>query len=192
DILHYRLPRGDRAVIGPIATRLARLRRAQDGVSAVEFALIVPVLLFLYLGAAEAAQALMAHRRAAQSAAVVAELVSQSRTVGNATIGQIFAAGELVVAPFSTVGMTQRITSLAVGSDGVARVQWSDARNGTARPAGAAVALPPGVAFPDETLIMAEIGYAYASPLGLILPNLLSFDETAFVRPRFEDRVLRQ
>ena len=179
-------------MICSIATCLARLRHARDGVSAVEFALIVPVLLFLYLAAVEGAQALMAHRRAAQSAAVVADLVSQSRTVGDTTIGQIFAAGELVVAPGSTAGMTQRITSLVVGSDGIARVQWSDARNGDARPAGAAVTLPPGVAFPDETLIMAEVGYAYASPLGLILPNLLNFDETAFVRPRFEDRVLRQ
>ena len=52
-----------------------RIRAARDGVSAVEFALIAPVILFLYLATAEASQAFMAHRRVAQVATVLGDLI---------------------------------------------------------------------------------------------------------------------
>ena len=51
---------------------LPRFERDRRGVSAIEFALIAPVLIFAYFGLAELSGALLADRRAAQIASEAA------------------------------------------------------------------------------------------------------------------------
>ena len=55
---------------------LLRLARDTRGLSAVEFALLAPVMISLYFGVAEVGQAFMVQKRQAHVASMVADLVA--------------------------------------------------------------------------------------------------------------------
>ncbi len=57
--------------------------------SAVEFALIFPVLILLYVGAAETGNLLTVYRRTFQVASTAADLTAQVKTVSTADLGDI-------------------------------------------------------------------------------------------------------
>jgi Flp pilus assembly protein TadG len=59
--------------IARLATMLRRLRRREDGVSAVEFALILPVMLILFFGCVEVGDALTIDRKVAHVASTLSE-----------------------------------------------------------------------------------------------------------------------
>ena len=82
-----------------------RARRATDGVAAVEFALLLPFMLLLYLGSAETTQAVMTSRKAAVAAKTLSDLTSQESTstpMTDAIMGNIFNAAAAIMQPFSS------------------------------------------------------------------------------------------
>src|SRR5436189_1298081 len=60
-----------------LSLQIARLRRDQAGVSAVEFAMLLPLMLTLYLGAVEISQGVAIDRKVTLTAHTVADLASQ-------------------------------------------------------------------------------------------------------------------
>jgi Flp pilus assembly protein TadG len=88
--------------------RLARAReafvRAREGVAAVEFAVIFPFMLLLYLGATEITQTVMASRKATLVARSISDLVAQqpTPTINATDIANIFTAGTAIMSPFRT------------------------------------------------------------------------------------------
>ena len=70
--------------------RLKHFRKNQDGVSAVEFALIAPILILFYLGAAEVSMALLASRRTDHIASSIGDLAAQSDTISHADISDLW------------------------------------------------------------------------------------------------------
>ncbi|OWY58885.1 pilus assembly protein TadE, partial [cyanobacterium TDX16] len=80
----------------------SRLGRDERGVSAVEFALLAPVLIAFYFGMAEFCQGFMAQKRMGHVSAMVADLVAQEDTVAIANLDDIFDIGGLIMKPFPT------------------------------------------------------------------------------------------
>lgn len=163
---------------------------ARSGVAALEFALVVPVLMTLYLASAEVSLALMASRKLSLSTAAMAELTSHSATIDAATVANILQASRAMLEPFDATTLTQRVSALVVDADGVARVAWSVGAGIAARPAGAAVEVPSHLRAPDEGLIMAETRLDYVSPMAFTMPGLRQFSDSHFIYPRVDDRVL--
>ena len=62
--------------MGSIERRLRRLIGDERGVSAVEFALLLPLMLTLYLGAVEVSQGIGADRKVTLTARTIGDLVS--------------------------------------------------------------------------------------------------------------------
>jgi Flp pilus assembly protein TadG len=118
------------------------------GVSAVEFAFILPVMLTLYIGTFEIAQGVSIQRKVTLTAHTVADLVSQASTV--ASMGDIFAATTTIMAPFATssTNFTMLVSQVQVLSNGTATVyagsgfQASCGYNTTALSNGATVTVP--------------------------------------------------
>ena len=168
---------------------LTRLRGDRRGVSAVEFALIAPVILLFYFGLAEFCQAFMAQKRMGRTAATVADLVTQNETVTVADVTDVFEVGRLMMRPFPSAPLEQRVTALTRRTDGQVRVDWSRAQGMTARGAGSTVEIPDGLIAADESLVMTEITYDYESPFGEMLPGLTRFSHTYYLRPRKVEQV---
>lgn len=166
---------------------LCRFGRDRSGVSAVEFALIAPVLILIYFALAEFCQAYMAQRRMGHATSQVADIVAQYRTVDAALVDDTFAVGGLVLAPFPGSELTQRVSAITRGTDGVARVVWSRGK-GMTRLSGV-VTVPAGLIANGESIIMSEGSYKFTSPLGQVLPGTRTFRRTYWLRPRLVNAI---
>lgn len=179
---------------------LHRLRRGaggfvrdRRGVSALEFALIAPIMIMTYFGLAELADGMMAQRRVSHATSAVGDLVAQTDSLDNAGRDDIFAAATAIVAPFPTAPLKLRITSISGNADGQPRVDWSDGSGMSPYGHCATVpGLPAGlITAAGENVIMAEATYVYTSPVSKILPNGLNFSEKFYLRPRKSSKVAR-
>ncbi len=68
---------------------IARLMGDEGGVSAVEFAMIAPIIIAIYFGLAEFCQGFMAQKRMGHVSAMVADLVAQEETVATTNLDDL-------------------------------------------------------------------------------------------------------
>lgn len=166
---------------------LSRFGLDDRGVAAVEFALIAPILIALYIGLAEFCQAYMAQKRTGHLTSQIADIVSRTDVVTRDDLADIFAIGAVLIEPFPSESLDLRVTSITRGMDGVARVDWSRGE-GMVALAGP-VTVPNGLLANGESIIMSESGYDYDSPINVKLPGLTRFSQTYYLKPRVVDKV---
>lgn len=165
---------------------LVRLARDTRGLSAVEFALLAPVLILMYFGIAEIGQAFMVQKRQAHVASMVADLVAQTDVVTVEELKDIHAAGALVVKPFSATNLTIKITSVKRDDKGVDRVVWSygDAPRST-NAVVTSPSVPAGMITANGgSVVMAETTYKYSSPANQFIKDGMMFRGVFFLLPR--------
>lgn len=167
-----------------------RLIHDRRGVSAVEFALIAPVLIAFYFGLAEFCQGYMAQKRMGHSTAMVADLVAQKETLTAAQIDDIFNIGGLIMKPYSATPLKQRVSSVTRDSSGVAKVDWSRGSGMTQLAVGATVTLPADLIANGESIVMTEATYDYDSPVDYLMPSITRFSHVYYMRPRTVDKTL--
>jgi Flp pilus assembly protein TadG len=175
-----------------MAPRLGRLGRrfARDrgGLAAVEFALILPILAALYVGTIEITQAVVANRKLVATASSLGDLAAQAQTISDTEMGNIFNAATSTMYPFATGSLTMRVSQIRVLNN-QATVRWSDSRNMAALVrntpmTGIPSGLTPGDPTQSQYVVLAEVGYAYTSPLGNMLVGALSMTDRFWLRPR--------
>lgn len=166
---------------------IGRFRRDHRGVSAVEFALITPLLITLFFGLGELGQALMAQRRVSHIASTIGDLTAQSTSVNSNNMNDDLTIAQIMIKPFSTSTLAMRITSVTADASLATKVDWSQSPGSTMSPlsTGATVTLPTGlISTAGDSVIMAETTYSFASPVGIVLPHGLTFSEKFYFRPR--------
>lgn len=166
----------------PIGT-FARDRR---GAALTEFAVLLPVMLALYLGMTELVQAYQAQKKATNVAATIGDLVTQDTAVTDATLAGVFTAGEMVMAPFPTAPLRQRLTHFTADKNGVVKADWSASRNWTAA---AAATVPAGMLAPNESIVVSNVVYTFDSPVEWFLPHGATITQTGYYRPRLSPKV---
>jgi len=159
----------------------------ERGVSAIEFAMLAPVLILFYMGMTEFCQGFMAQKRMGHVSAMVADLIAQEETVTPATVDDIFDIGGLIMKPFPTATLNQRVSSISRAS-GSATVDWSRGDGMTARAVGSTMTLPADLIEDGESVIVAEVTYDYDSAADYLMPGLTRFSHTYYLRPRTVDR----
>ena len=166
-----------------------RLAGDERGVSAIEFAMLAPVLIMFYMGMTEFCQGFMAQKRMGHVSAMVADLISQEETVTPATIDDVFDIGGLIMKPFPTATLHQRVSSVTQ-TGGIARVDWSRGDGMTARAVDSTITLPTGLIENGQSVIVAEATYDYDSAADYLMPGLTRFSHIYYLRPRTSDKTL--
>lgn len=164
---------------------LTRFGRDRAGVSAIEFALIAPVVIFLYLGVVEFSQGYMAQKRVSHVASMVADLTARRSSINQEQLGDILSVGALIMRPYSTNTLTQRVASVTRISATELRIDWqvgdTEALNV------ATLTIPDGMIADGETLIISETGYDYDSPVDYVMKGLTHLSHRTYLRPREVD-----
>lgn len=161
--------------------RFARDRKAS---AAVEFALVAPVMLAMFLGSVEMTDLAIANRKVTTLASTAADLVAQDVEITNAEMADIFAALEAVLQPLPAASARVTISSVVADANGVTRVAWSDSRNGAALAANGRYTLPTGLVTPGSSVIVAEVRFTFQSRLGFFVTTDRQITETFMLRPR--------
>ena len=167
----------------------SRFGRDERGVSAVEFAMLAPVLIGFYFGMAEFCQGFMAQKRMGHVTSMVADLVAQEESVSTTKLDDIFDIGGLIMKPFPTTQLKQRVSSVT-RTGGVARVDWSRGDGMAARVVNSTIALPANLIVDGQSLVVSESTYDYDSPVDYFMPGVTRFSQTYYLRPRTVDKTL--
>ncbi|MDO8839165.1 MAG: pilus assembly protein [Parvibaculum sp.] len=169
-----------RGLISP----LHRFIHDYKGLAAVEFALILPLMIAFYFGGVEMTNMLVANRRVTAVAYTAADLTAQSAALNNSDIADIFAASATILQPFSTAPLKVRISNIVADAQNVAKVAWSDGFQISPRAVGSTVTLPAGLTTPGSSVVFVETTYGYTSPVGEMVAGTVNFSETAYLKPR--------
>jgi len=167
------------------------LTRKDEGTSSVELAFLLPVMITLYFGASEISNILIADRKLNKTGSAVADLVSQSITIDDDLMQDIFDASGFIMNPFQATPLSVVVASVVADQNNNTSVAWSDALNGSAYRPGEQFVLPPGLTTPGSSVIVAEAQYTYTSPIGQFLTGGMTFSSTYYLRPRRTSAVAR-
>jgi Flp pilus assembly protein TadG len=172
----------------------ALIRRFSDdrkGVSAIEFALIAPLLVTLYFGGIEITTAVAVDRKMTLVAHTVADLVAQSSSITNSEMTDILNAASAIASPYTTANLKVVVSSVVINSSNVATIAWSDTLNGTKHTVGETVTLPGALNIKDSSLIWGEVTYTYKPMFGTVFKTNLTLGDMIYMRPRISATVAR-
>lgn len=152
---------------------LKRLWTDRRGVGAVEFAIIFPILLALYITAFELTIGFSVYKRATHAAGTIADLVSQQASVNEAYLGTMEDVAAAIFVPYATTGLKLKISAITIDANKKATISWSwDQDDGRPYAPGTAAAVPADLLQPNGFLIHAEI--AIPHKLLMFMSNLSS------------------
>jgi Flp pilus assembly protein TadG len=173
----------------PMSRHLARLRGDQDGVSSVEFAMLLPLMLTLYLGAVEISQAVGIDRKVTLTSRTLADLASQVSSIASSDMSNILTASSSVISPYDPSKLKVTLSEITIDNSGNAKIAWSCTQGGTAHSVGSSVALPAALNVANTSLIWGEAAYLYTPAIGYVVTGTLNLSDQIYMRPRLSDSV---
>ncbi|WP_417768462.1 TadE/TadG family type IV pilus assembly protein [Stappia sp.] len=180
------------------ATRLTlALARDRRGVAAVEFALVLPFMLVLFLGMNELNSALTLDRKVSQAASSVADLVAQADKLKSSEVNDLMKLSKAVLDPYPEGELKLVVASVWIKEKDQPRVVWSRAMNtsqwgsNTAPP----IEIPAELAKQkDSYLIVTHAEYNHRPAFSNVLKDVfntttIGLSDTYFMRPRVSTSV---
>lgn len=165
--------------------------RDRRGVAMVEFALILPVMLLLYLGGVQLQDAMSCKRKVTITTRAAADLVAQN-TTGTTTAAEIQAnliVAAQVMQPYAPATAQIRLTQITTDSRGRTFIIWSRGQNTYAYPKGIQVRVYPAMSAPGSSFLVAEVDYNYspAATFGTFGP--ITLNDIIWMVPRNTDQI---
>lgn len=169
--------------------RLVQLCKDQRGVSAVEFAILLPLMLTLYLGAVEISQAVAVDRKVTLTSHTLADLAAQVSTISSSDMSNILNASSSVITPYDASRLKVTVSQVSIDANNNAKVTWSCTLGGTARAIGSTVTLPTALNVANTSLIWGEAAYSYKPAIGYVVTGTLNLSDQIYMRPRLTTSV---
>ncbi len=159
-----------------------RFGRDRRGVSAVEFALLAPLMIGLYLGCVEISDGVSADRKVSLTAAALANLSAQVSTISTSDMTNILDASSAIIAPYSASKLKMTVSCISIDANKNATVKWSVTRSGTLK--SGSITLPSALAVASSQLLLAEVTYAYTPTVGYTISGTLNLTDKMYMSPR--------
>ncbi len=166
------------------------------GVAAIEFAMILPVLVIMLLATFDAGRAIAVYMKVRTATFTLAAITNQYSTtspIQSADMTAITGATTAVLAPYSSSPVVVVISQLEIKTAGAATamVDWSATLNGTALAVGSSVTLPATIASSTTTcgtypcyVIYSQVSYTYTPVFGFFGSGGINLSDSEFVTPR--------
>ena len=171
---------------------LARCRGDDRGIAAVEFAMIAPLMIVMFLGMIDVSMGVGVDRKVTIVSQAMSDLASRYTTVTDNEMTNFFSIGDAMLAPYPTSDLSVTITQIYLdpNDSGKGKVQWS--KGDASRTAGSSVTVPDGLigksgttVLANQYLILSEVSYLYKPIIGYVVPKAgISLSEKSYTRPR--------
>jgi Flp pilus assembly protein TadG len=177
----------------------ARFLADQQGVAAVEFVFIFPLMLVLLFGTIQFTTAFAVDRKVTVVARTMSDLISQATEVSDCDLSNAITASKAIMSPYSSASMKATISQVFIDpKTHKATVDWSGGDNAGDKlhDKGDVVTVPKDIAVDGKYLIMSEVKFSYQPAVGFDMAqgfNSIAFpmNQTTFTRPRQSDSVLK-
>lgn len=172
-----------------------RLSASRSGVSAVEFALILPLMLLLYAGSVELSEALAVDRKVNRVASTVGDLIAQGDTLSQAELNEIFAASTAIMEPYATSPLKIMVMAVEIKSTNPKQsIAWAKTNDGSSPPT-TPVTVPDSIAKAGSYIIVTQTTYSFTSPFSTFMKGITgksayTLSHTFMMRPRISEQVL--
>jgi len=182
-----------------LKSRLVSLWRKKDGIAAVEFGYLAPVLVLMLAGSIEVSRAISIDRKFSLVTSMTGDLVAREKDLGsdpNATLNAIMEVIDHVMNPHDASTLRIGIIPvMASPTDATNTFVYapSFAHNGKSVPGKcAAYTLPPGLVGQGGSVIVVEAEYTYSPIFSGFLTGNMTWTDKATHSPRhscvdFED-----
>ncbi|MBX9645510.1 MAG: pilus assembly protein [Xanthobacteraceae bacterium] len=155
----------------------------RSGLAAIEFAMIVPLMLLLFFGTDEFSSAVAVNRKVTLMARTVSDLTSQNISVTDAQLTNFFNASKAIMTPYPSTPVKATVSELYIDpATKVARVQWS--KGAEPRGLGTSVTIPTALQVGGTYLIYSEVNYAFVPTIGYVMKSSITLKDFTFTRPR--------
>lgn len=177
---------------------LIKWHRNQEGLAALEFAIVAPVLLVLFYGGVEVTRYILIVQKTEKLAHAVSDMITQSKTATYATMNQVMSAASDIMNPYSLSTNGTVIVSSLYRAQGVAsaKVNWRYQGGGSLTAASKLgsvngnVTMPTTFTFDErENVIAAEVYYRFSPLLTTMFFDTTTVYRVAFYKPRLGELV---
>ncbi|WP_338422104.1 TadE/TadG family type IV pilus assembly protein [Acetobacter sicerae] len=162
--------------------------RAREGVAAVEFALMAPILLIMLIGGTALEEAVVVSRKVTAASHSLADVTTQYTTVAETDLALVLQASTLVLEPYPSASAKMTVSEIMVASGGGSgTVVWSQALNTDPRAVGSSVSIPSGSTTATSSgtyLILGEVSYNYTPRVANNIVPGITFYQSLFMVPR--------
>ncbi|MBA5776238.1 pilus assembly protein [Stappia sp. F7233] len=167
------------------------------GIAAVEFALVLPILVVLFIGTVEISAALTVDRKLSQAASAVADLVAQESNITQAELNDVMDIARSTFDPYPSNEVHLVVAGVLMEDDYKPRVQWSEGLNAAKWAKGAA----PPIVIPNELtkskdtfLVVTHATYTYRPTFVNLFKDIFStsqieLEDQYYLRPRISAQV---
>jgi len=163
------MPPAIRALAARVRWTVRGLRRNQKGMTAIEFAMVAPIMATMFIGAVELSQAITVDRRVTQVASSTADLVARAeKQISQSEITDIMKVGGYIMEPYTQTPLQiviRNVTSSPTDAS-IAKQSWSCTYQGTGQTQTCACSstlytLPGNLVSTNDSVVIADVTYAY-------------------------------
>ncbi|MGM4919579.1 TadE/TadG family type IV pilus assembly protein [Tardiphaga sp. 813_E8_N1_3] len=168
------------------------LRDDTRGVSAVEFAMIMPLMFLMFFGMLDVSNGFAVDRKVSQISQGMADLASRYTTLAETDVSNFFIIAGAMLTPYDKTQLKTTISQVYIDpSTKVAKVVWS--RGDQKKVVGTVVTVPTNLIVKDangnylanQYLILGEANYTYVPTIGWVVPKGgLTLTDAMYTRPR--------
>jgi len=173
-------------------------------VAAVEFAMIVSVLLMVLLGLADVVPSWLVYTNVGSAASTAADVAAEFSEMRTSDMVNVFSAAANVMAPFSSTNQSLRITNVFSNGNGSAMVYWSCATGSLSAYSALSTVTSTPTGSPtnwfiwvnnsygggyqrngtNTSYIVAEASFTYTAPAQFVLRSPITMSAVSYYLPR--------
>ncbi len=175
-----------------LASVFRRFVASRRAVAAIEFAMVVPIILLMLLASFDAGNGIAVYMKVRSATYSLAAITNQYPTIQTADMTTITSATAKVLAPYSSAPAVVVISQIRANSATQAVVSWSYSPTaGNALTQGAAFSNLPanfalntcGGAYPCY-MILAQVQYSYSPSFGYFMTGPITLSDSLYATPR--------
>ena len=168
-------------------SRLAQFVKETRALGAVEFALIVPFMLLVWVGTVELAELHLATRKVTVAAQIAADLIAQEKSVTESQLEDVVAAVNAIMVPYPTISIGYDLVSVEADTDGNLSIGWRFTQGTASTGIGGIPPQAPPLLTENDSVIVAVISYQHQPlfDIGIVTEIVdVNISEEAYSRPR--------